>query len=257
MASQLKAGLSAPRTQSSVPTLMSRIGGALTFSHLAGLGRGTARMPKASSEEERDEEDEGKPKEKKGKKAEDGGDEADAEGGDPDDEHEDQDRSNGDSKKGKKGKAEKGDDDKDYEDEGDGDDGNPKDKKGKKADDSGESEDEEMEDEDDDEKEMHGKSPLAAARRRERERCAAIFNDRAAARNPQLAAQLAFNTSLTRGEAIKVLQGSAPPAAGGNSQRADRNPRLGPGAEAPANSQQAISASWDHAMKQVRPDLKQ
>jgi len=255
MAAQLKAGLAAPRTVSSAPTLMASLGRALSFSHLAGLGRGGTRKPKASGDDEREEEEEedGKPKDKKGKKgkAEGGDEEAGAEGGNEDDEHEDQDRSNGDSKK--KGKSEKGDDDKDYaEEEND----KPKDKKGKskKADDSGESEDEEMED-GDDEEEMRGNSPIAQARRRERQRCAAIFNDRAAARNPQLAAKLAFNTTLSRAEALDVLRGT-PASGAGQQQRADRNPHLGPGGELGHTSAQASQASWDRAMKQVRPDLK-
>ncbi|HZR34352.1 MAG TPA: hypothetical protein VFA75_03175 [Nevskia sp.] len=254
MAAQLKAGLAAPRTVSSAPTLMASLGRALSFSHLAGLGRGGTRKPKASGDDEREEEEEedGKPKDKKGKKgkAEGGDEEAGAEGGNEDDEHEDQDRSNGDSKKGK---SEKGDDDKDYaEEEND----KPKDKKGKskKADDSGESEDEEMED-GDDEEEMRGNSPIAQARRRERQRCAAIFNDRAAARNPQLAAKLAFNTTLSRAEALDVLRGT-PASGAGQQQRADRNPHLGPGGELGHTSAQASQASWDRAMKQVRPDLK-
>lgn len=47
---------------------------------------------------------------------------------------------------------------------------------------------------------------LAAARSRERTRCAAIFLDPAAAFNPAIAASLAFETDLPRGAAVKVLR---------------------------------------------------
>lgn len=54
--------------------------------------------------------------------------------------------------------------------------------------------------------EMHGDSTVAAARRRERARCAAIMGCQAAARNPALAANLAFKTRLSRQEAIEFLE---------------------------------------------------
>ena len=60
--------------------------------------------------------------------------------------------------------------------------------------------------------EMTGYSEIAAARRRERARCAAIFATKAAGANPALAAHLAFNTTLTRSEAIRALK-TAPAAA--------------------------------------------
>ena len=47
---------------------------------------------------------------------------------------------------------------------------------------------------------------VSAARLRERSRCAAIFRDEAAGKNPALAAELAFSTDLPRGQAIKVLR---------------------------------------------------
>jgi len=56
---------------------------------------------------------------------------------------------------------------------------------------------------DDSSDEMHGH---AAARRRERSRCAAIMGCQAAARNPALAAGLAFKTRLSRQEAIQFLE---------------------------------------------------
>lgn len=238
MLDQLKAGAAAPRTESSMPSLMSRIGGALTFSHLAGLGRGTVKKSKAGiraeNDEPGDEEDGQDKKGKKSKKSGKGDDDKDyAEGDEP----EDQDRENGDASA----------EDDEPGDEEDGQDKKGKKSKSKKADDSGESEDEEMEDEDDEE-EMRGRSAVAAARRRERGRCAAIFNDKAAARNPQLAAQLAFNTAMTRGEAIAVLRGT--PGSGASSisqQRSERNPRLGPGGREELSSSQAAQQGWDRA----------
>ncbi len=221
-------------------TVATRLMNALSFSHLAGI-RPAAGKTKA------EEEDKDKDKQREG--------ESDADYAkrmEEEDEDKDQDRSNGDSKKGKNAEGDDLDEEGDKKDEKD-----PKSKKGKakKADDSGESEDEEMED-DDDEAEMHGRSPVASARRRERARCGAIFADRAAARNPELAAQLAFNTSLSRKEALAVLQGTKAAPSGNSQQRADRNPRLGPGGEASQSSAQAVEASWGTAMQKVRPDLK-
>ena len=120
-------------------------------------------------------------------------------------------------------------DDKDPEDKDDkdkdarraeGDDKDPEDKddkdkeakgKGARADDEGddgESGDDEGDDESDD-TDMRKKGSKSA-RLRERARCAAIFGDAAAGKNPALAARLAFNTSLPRSQAIACLQdGSA------------------------------------------------
>ena len=57
---------------------------------------------------------------------------------------------------------------------------------------------------DDDQGEMTGKSAAASARRRERSRCAAIFASKHAVNNVPLAASLAFETTMTRGEAIAI-----------------------------------------------------
>lgn len=128
--------------------------------------------------------------------------------------------------KGAKEDEEKGDGD----DEGDG----PNDGKGKKAKAEGaerdeedserdEDEDEEKDDtkakgkkakaEDDDEQGDDGsdgadmgKKGARSARLRERARCAAIFSDASAGKNPALAAQLAFGTDLPRGQAVSVLR---------------------------------------------------
>lgn len=108
----------------------------------------------------------------------------------------------------------------------------------------------EADDDDDDESEMRGSSAAASARRREQARCAAIFATRAAARNPALAAQLAFKTRLPRSEAIAMLEAPPPPAMG---ERAARNPRIGAGGSPEVTSRQAIAAGWDRAFAKANP----
>ncbi|KAF1041307.1 MAG: hypothetical protein GAK35_03397 [Herbaspirillum frisingense] len=167
----------------------------------------------------------------------------DAEDEDPD--KNEQDRENNTSKKGKRAE----DDEKDRADDDEPDDGD-EDKdgaKGSKADD--------QDAEDDDEDEMRGKSAAASARRRERARCAAIFSSKAAGRNPALAASLAFNTTLTRKEALAVLE-STPASmnvaefAGG---RAARNPGIGAGGAPSSTEKQRTEARWDRAFSKVAP----
>jgi hypothetical protein len=60
-----------------------------------------------------------------------------------------------------------------------------------------------------DEAEMDGTSRASQARRRERERCVAIFSDPAALCNPDFAGHLAFNTTLSRSNAIAAMRISA------------------------------------------------
>lgn len=151
------------------------LAGASKFAHL--LGR-----PKAAKAED-DQDDKSK-----SKRAED----EDEEKGDGDDE--------GDGPKdGKKSKAAKAEDTED--DEGD-------DEKSKKAKSKGakaEDDDDEEGDDDSDGADMRKKG-ASSARLRERARCAAIFADAAAGKNPALAAQLAFGTDLPRGQAVSVLR---------------------------------------------------
>jgi hypothetical protein len=66
--------------------------------------------------------------------------------------------------------------------------------------------DDEMKDEEEDEEEGKRAGRAKSARRRERERCAAIFNCPVAATHPHVAANLAFNTNMSRSAAIAVLQ---------------------------------------------------
>ncbi|MFC4705520.1 hypothetical protein ACFPAA_17940 [Paraburkholderia caffeinitolerans] len=205
----------------------------MSFAH---LGRG------ARSEDERPGDDDDSGKGKKGKRA-------------ADEDDEQQDRDDGDSKRGKR--AEGGDSDDDDEDDPDNDvddedepnDDSGKGKRGKKGKRAADDEDDERaEDDDDDEEEMRGQSSAARARRRERARCAAIFASKGAGRNPELACNLAFETTMTRSQVISVLnktRGSA----GGTQTR--RNPNLGSG-DAPRMSQeQAVEASWDSAFQKA------
>jgi hypothetical protein len=89
-------------------------------------------------------------------------------------------------------KGTKADDDGDGDAEDDPDD-KKKVKKAKKAEDG---------DDDDDE-------GMKAARKAERKRCAAIFGDASAGTRPDLAAHLAFNTSMSATEAIELLKAAA------------------------------------------------
>ncbi|WP_155633563.1 hypothetical protein [Burkholderia cepacia] len=98
---------------------------------------------------------------------------------------------------------------------------------------------------DDDDEEMRGKSASARARKRERARCAAIFASPAAARNPVLAANLAFKTSMKRSEAIAMLHATPAPASAAHVNRAARNPNLGADGGAKPSQQQALAARWD------------
>lgn len=108
-------------------------------------------------------------------------------------------------------------------------------------------------DAEDDEGEMRGKSSAARARRREQARCAAIMGSKAAARNPVLAANLAFKTRMTRAEAIETLEGTPAPASAVHSNRAARNPSLGGDGGAKPSRQQALAARWDANLQAANP----
>lgn len=114
----------------------------------------------------------------------------------------------------------------------------------------GEEDDDSDPDAEDDDDEMRGSSQAARARRREQARCAAIFASKGAARNPVLAANLAFKTRMTRAEAIATLEGTPAPA--GHSDRAARNPSIGTAA-AKQSPQQALAARWDKNLQAVNP----
>lgn len=72
---------------------------------------------------------------------------------------------------------------------------------------------------DDSDEDMRGQSAAAHARRRERARCEAIFACDAAAVRPDVAAQVAFRTTLARGEAVSVVTAAA---AAGHAPRGSR-----------------------------------
>lgn len=216
-------------------TLRTRMASALSFSHLAGLPKGKTRADNGDDDDDKKQRD-GESDDDYAKRMEEQ---------DGDDDQKNQDRENGDAKKGKRADDDDGKGDPDADDQDDADD--RKSKKGKKADDSGESEDA---DDDDPDEEMRGKGSAARARRRERARCAAIFASPHAARNPQMAAQLAFNTTMPRSEAIAVL--SAASSSTAVSGRQERNPQLGPGGDRIMTSRQNTERSWEAAMKKVR-----
>ncbi|WP_174958030.1 hypothetical protein [Burkholderia aenigmatica] len=202
----------------------------MSFAHLTG-GKRAARADDDQKQGDRDDES--------------------AEGDDP----QDRDRDDGDSSgsKGKKGKrAEDDRDDENAEDDELEEDDSGKGKKGKRAEDD-DPDDERAEDEDDDEEEMRGKSAVARARRRERARCAAIMGSKAAGRNVELAANLAFNTSMTRKEALAILRAS-PAADSGSARsqaRAERNPRIGAGGEVHRNPPREAASGWDRAFSKI------
>ncbi len=102
---------------------------------------------------------------------------------------------------------------------------------------------------DDDDTEMRGNSPVAQARMRERARCAAIMAA-AAPGQVESARHLAFDTSMSRVEAVKLLstlpKGAAPAAAAGN--RADKNPRIAASTGPAVNAGSTPAGIWDKAI---------
>jgi hypothetical protein len=109
---------------------------------------------------------------------------------------------------------------------------------------------------------MTGKSASASARRRERARCAAIFAHRSAAENVPLAMSLAFETNMTRKEAIAVLKGQegrgADRGAGGNRHarpaRTGLNRNLSSDTE--PSGKQGTKSSWDATWAKVGVKLR-
>jgi len=220
----------------------------LSFAHLAGL---SAKAAKAEDDEDRkdaraegdsDDEEDNTDRNRDDGDAKKGKAKSKAKAEDKDDED---DQGDDGQKSGKKAKAEDGDDTKDYdaeEDDDEDDQGDDGQKSGKRA--------KAEEDDDDEDEEMRGKSAVARARRREQARCAAIFASKAAARNPVLAANLAFNTRMGRKEALAVLQNTPAASVPGQGRQA-RNPNLGAGGEMHRNPAAAASAGWDRSFAKV------
>jgi hypothetical protein len=151
----------------------------------------------------------------------------------------------GKDKDGKKSRAE-GDDKDPKAGDDDGNKGDPddKDKDGKKSR-RAEGDDTDP-DADDDDEEMHGKSAAANARRRERARCAAIFASPQAAGNAALACSLAFETTMTRQEALAVL--ASQPRRAPAADRSSGNPSIGPGGKQSTGAA-ATQDAWGKAFE--------
>jgi hypothetical protein len=165
-----------------------------SYAHLKGIHADASAKAGKKADEDEDK--------KKKKDDEDDKDDKDTKAIKPDDDDDDKD------KKVKGKAAKKADDDSDDDDDDDDDDMDKK-KKKKKDDD----------DDDDDDKdakeraELHGSTPSAKARDRERARCQAIFASSHASGRVELAAHLAFGTRQTASEAIGSLKHSPAPAA--------------------------------------------
>jgi hypothetical protein len=217
-----------PAAKTTPKTAGAKPGSAMTFAHLASV---SAR----ASDDDDDGEGDGDPKDKKDAKA------------DGDDTPDKKDEDDGKGAKGSKAEGDKDDpkdDDADKDDPKDDDADKDKGAKSAKADDDS---DPDAEDDDKDE-EMRGNSAAAAARQRERARCAAIFGSKHAEGRAPLAAHFAFNTTMSRTEAIAALAATPktaqPGARAAHPGRSDRNPSVS-GQGAPALSgQKAIDASW-------------
>jgi hypothetical protein len=172
-----------------------------------------------------------------------------AEGEDPDDKEKKDKEATGDDPD-KEAKGAKADDDerKQRDDESDDDFA----KRMKAMDDEEDDKEKEAKADDDSDEEMRGNSNAAAARKRERTRCAAIFGSKAAGKNPVLAANLAFNTSMTRKEALAVLEGTPAPVA--SVQR--RNPNLDASGGVSQSTAQVTAARLDNAFARANPKRK-
>jgi len=227
--------------------MTTRLLAAAPFAHLLGLGKRAGKNRAEDDEDMRRAEDdaEGDPDE-----AGEGGEGGDDAEGDPE-EHGTEESARR-AKKAKKKRAKRRaedtgdapDDQQDDPDAPDPDEEDDDDDDDPEADDEG--------DDDGDAAEMRGRSVVARARRRERARCAAIFASPAAARNVALAAHLAFNTRLTRNEAISALGKAAPGVSGLAARMEGYAPRLGPGGTLQGDGKMQIAKSWDAAFKAAR-----
>lgn len=197
----------------------------LSFAHLAGVSAKAAKSKAEDDEDKKDAKAEGdSDDEEKNQDRDDG----DARAEDDEDETKDDDKKSGKAKS--KAKAEDDEEDKDYAEDDD--------------------DEARAEDDDEDDEEMRGKSAAARARRREQARCAAIMGHKSAARNVELAANLAFNTRMTRQEALAILK-ATPAAVSPSHGRASRNPNLGAGGDASRGPAAVAATGWDRAFAKV------
>lgn len=206
--------------------LSTKVASALSFAHLGGLARKSA---KASAEEEDDKKEQDRENTNaKGAKAEGDDDERKKRDDETDDEYATRMAALDDDEAAEDDAPEKKDDDKAKSKADDGD--------------------------DDKDEEMRGKSATAQARLREQARCAAIFGSKAAAGNPVLAANLAFKTRMGRTEALAVLEATPAQATStGNPNRAARNPGIAAGGAQNVTGTQAVASSWDRAFAKASP----
>ena len=109
-------------------------------------------------------------------------------------------------------------------------------------------------DKDDEDAKKAEKKAEARGHKAEKARCAAIFASPEAANNIQLAAHLAFNTSLSATKAIDALKtASAGPQRLHHRMAAAPQPRIGSGAESDPRSADAIAQSWERAAAPFMP----
>lgn len=108
-----------------------------------------------------------------------------------------------------------------------------------------------------------GESPEQKARAEERARCRSIFVHPAAAKRPDVAATLAFDTNMTRGEAIRVLASTATEKPGtkgpglGERMSAERVPEVQPeqpGTEKDPKDPKSVAAAVIAAAAKARGD---
>lgn len=219
---------------------LSKIKNALSFAHLASLGRAKVQAEDGKPTPADDDKKTAKAKAAAKAKAEDDEKEPDAQ-----DESEDESADGDvDTKPGDDAPSETN----EGQDADDGDEGeSDEDKKKAKAKAKAKAEDDKKEDD-----ELNGTSATAKARLREQARCASIFASAAAGKNPVLAANLAFTTRLSSSAAIRLLESTpvAAQAAPAHADRAARNPSLG--ANVPAlTGKQALASRWDARFKKA------
>ncbi|MTK12698.1 MAG: hypothetical protein F8N39_11615 [Clostridiaceae bacterium] len=209
-----------------------KLAGAMSFAHLAGLGRAKSKV----------------------KSEEDGGEDRRADAEDDEPEQDDQDQENGNGKKSKKAKraedddedssADENEDDESAEDEDPNEEGEPKSRKAKKAkraedDDDGESA------EDDEDGKPQGS--FRRGRKAERARWAKVMGSQFAARNLPMACNMLARTGMSASSILGVLRDT--PSASTSGDRASRNPNLGVTGE---RSPTSAASRWDAVMQRVR-----